>query len=493
MNTRGMAPRVLQKLKDLVRGTGDRNASRVKRRRAFATKVWKALPILKVALLVVGYTWILVIPSPEFGQRTYIDENALQPGQVNTYWDWADVHRADIYLLQLEALRDRNASSLEFASYVDQEFRKLGLPSSTQNYTFTTHSGVSTGTNAYSILSSPRASGTEAMLISASRISWTGEGDGSLNLRGISTVLSLAAFFKGYSLWAKDLIFVISDGYLDGMQAWITTYHGVDQPNLDAQPLSLSSGVIWTALNIDYPGHSFSHLGVFFEGLNGRLPNQDLYNSFQVISRHTGGVPVILHDHIDPREFPARENTDLPQWARALFKDNEYMKEYAYRAKSILRTVGYQARGQTSGVHGLLHRFRIDAITLFALPAPGPHGFHAIGRVIESTMRTTNNLLERLHASFFFYLLVGVTTFLKIGSFLPSAVVISTAMMFGGLGLWVDSYWLLQTSRNLKAEKSTQSEVWVTRRRPVLKALGIMIATHVVGAKVAPKIGFNNS
>lgn len=279
------------------------------------------------------------------------------------------------------------------------------------------------------------------------------------------------------------------------------------------------------------------------EGLNGRLPNQDLYNSFQVISRHTGGVPVILHDHIDPREFPARENTDLPQWARALFKDNEYMKEYAYRAKSILRTVGYQARGQTSGVHGLLHRyaiwsllflpiirsstlpsFRIDAITLFALPAPGPHGFHAIGRyvvrqsfeqcshsknsVIESTMRTTNNLLERLHASFFFYLLVGVTTFLKIGSFLPSAVVISTAMMFGGLGLWVDSYWLLQTSRNLKAEKSTQSEVWVTRRRPVLKALGIMIATHVVGvglfyvrtsaivvsqAKVAPKIGFNNS
>lgn len=27
--------------------------------------------------------------------------------------------------------------------------------------------------------------------------------------------------------------------------------------------LSLSSGVIWNALNIDYPGHSFSHLGAF--------------------------------------------------------------------------------------------------------------------------------------------------------------------------------------------------------------------------------------
>ena len=34
-----------------------------------------------------------------------------------------------------------------------------------------------------------------------------------------------------YSLWAKDLVFVMSDGYLDGMQAWITTYHGEAQPS----------------------------------------------------------------------------------------------------------------------------------------------------------------------------------------------------------------------------------------------------------------------
>ena len=34
--------------------------------------------------------------------------------------------------------------------------------------------------------------------------------------------------------------------------------------DLVAEPLALPSGVIWTALSIDYPGHSFSHLGVFF-------------------------------------------------------------------------------------------------------------------------------------------------------------------------------------------------------------------------------------
>lgn len=47
------------------------------------------------------------------------------------------------------------------------------------------------------MFSSPRASGTEAMVISASWLSRTGEGDGTLNLRGVSTVLSLAWFLKG--------------------------------------------------------------------------------------------------------------------------------------------------------------------------------------------------------------------------------------------------------------------------------------------------------
>ena len=86
------------------------------------------------------------------------------------------------------------------------------------------------------------------MVISASWLSRTGDGDGTLNLRGVSTVLALAAFLRrkllcfikdvpfqvfppptDYSYWAKDIIFVISDGYLDGMQAWLGAYHGSEQ------------------------------------------------------------------------------------------------------------------------------------------------------------------------------------------------------------------------------------------------------------------------
>ncbi|KAH9934715.1 Gaa1-domain-containing protein [Fomitopsis serialis] len=477
-----MPPAILVKVRNYLKPDGDRNALRIRRRRKLVGAFWAGLSSLIVALLVAGYLWMVAIPLPTLGQRAYIDENALQPGQVNTYWSWEDVHRADRFLEALEQLRDRNASRAEIADYLVTEFRKAGLAADTQEYAFTTTSESKTGVNTYAIFSSPRASRTEAMIISASWLSRTGEGDGTLNLRGVSTVLSLAWFLRGYSLWAKDLIFVVSDGYLDGMQAWVTTYHGVLQPNIQAEPLRLSSGVIWTALNIDYPGHSFSHLGVFFEGLNGRLPNQDLINSFQRISQYTGGVPMIVYDHQD-----SEDGLGLPPWTPGSIKDNDQLKEYARRAKNIVRHVGYQARGQASGVHGLLHQFRIDAITLFAVPAAGPHGFHAIGRIVESTLRTMNNLLERLHASFFFFLLVGPTTFLKIGSFLPSAVLISVAMMFCGLQGWVKAGWawvIGEAPDNTPGEKIVRDGRWSRRRRPVLKAIVVMAATHALGAVV---------
>lgn len=57
-------------------------------------------------------------------------------------------------------------------------------------------SKVTEGINAYAVLSSPRASGTEAMVISASWISRMDDGHDALNLRGVSTVLALAAFLK---------------------------------------------------------------------------------------------------------------------------------------------------------------------------------------------------------------------------------------------------------------------------------------------------------
>lgn len=126
--------------------------------------------------------------------------------------------------------------------------------------------------------------------------------------------------------------------------------------------------MIWAAICIDYPGHSFSELGIFYgachgscihtylftlsdsEGANGRLPNQDLINSLSVISKYTGNVQIVLYDQ-SADELRARISEKLPNSLKQPVVIN-----YAMRAYHILRHMGFQASGRPSGVHGLFHK-----------------------------------------------------------------------------------------------------------------------------------------
>ena len=56
----------------------------------------------------------------------------------------------------------------------------------------------------------------------------------------------------GQNHWAFDFVLVVGEGYLEGLEEFMQEYH------------SHFGGVIWTGLNIDYPGHSFSHIGLFY-------------------------------------------------------------------------------------------------------------------------------------------------------------------------------------------------------------------------------------
>lgn len=90
------------------------------------------------------------------------------------------------------------------------------------------------------------------------------------------------------------------------------------------------------------------------EGLNGRLPNQDLFNSLFRIARYTAGVPVILYDHLDPREDAAADAAF--SWVPSVLYNVRFIKSYLYQARNVIRHVGYQYDGHGSGVHGLFHQ-----------------------------------------------------------------------------------------------------------------------------------------
>ena len=124
------------------------------------------------------------------------------------------------------------------------------------------------------------------------------------------------------------------------------------------------------------------------------------------------------------------------------------------------------------------------------MPLAGNFVFHfyilviqeALTRTIESTLRTMSNLIERLHASFFFYLLTSPSQFLKIGLYLPSAILISIALMFHGLSAWANAAWKLDESLRTRPGKSQGETIkWKRRNRPVRGSLSIIMATHTLG------------
>lgn len=85
---------------------------------------------------------------------------------------------------------------------------------------------------------------------------------------------------------------------------------------------------------------------------------------------------------------------------------------------------------------------------------------------------------------------------MKIGMFLPSAVLVGVAMIFWGLGQWVEAGWVQESPSGLQrqdkeddrkvtdaanATGSTVQATWRPRRRPVLPAIVTILATHIIG------------
>ena len=85
------------------------------------------------------------------------------------------------------------------------------------------------------------------------------------------------------------------------------------------------------------------------------MPNQDLINSGTMIAQYTGGIPVILYDHLDVWRGDYQPPAWIPEFARRLINKRP-VKEYQRLGKNIWRHVKYQAQGKPSGTHGLFHK-----------------------------------------------------------------------------------------------------------------------------------------
>ena len=86
---------------------------------------------------------------------------------------------------------------------------------------------------------------------------------------------------------------------------------------------------------------------------------------------------------------------------------------------TLLAVVAHQAPGLPLSNHALFLTHRIDSVTVRGVAGGGVSNLRNLGRMLEGTFRSINNLLETLHHSEFFYFTIANWRFVSIGQFMP--------------------------------------------------------------------------
>ncbi|OTA99946.1 hypothetical protein M426DRAFT_324684 [Hypoxylon sp. CI-4A] len=371
-------------------------------------RLLKLPPYISLLCIIVGVVWLLMLPLDQYSRRTYISENALLPGQVHTYFGGSDQNVFRAYRHEVDALQ--NKTNIEVNDELEKIFKGVGLKVGRQNFTYSSPGNTYTGENLYAILQAPRGDATEAIVLVAA---WKNVQE-EFNRNGVALVLALTRYFKRWSLWSKDIILVIPPDSRAAPQAWVDAYHDAHDPS-QVDSLPIKSGALQGALALDYAQDSrFEQVHIVYDGVNGQLPNLDLINSIVNIASGQMGMGSAL---------------------QGLLKHSQ---QYGDNLETVLRGMLRQALGHASGPHSSFIPYHVDAITL----QPVGNGWHdemGLGRLVEGMFRSLNNLLEKLHQSFFFYLLIHKHRFVSIGTYLPSAMLVAVNFTIMAISLWVKS------------------------------------------------------
>ncbi|KAK1457896.1 hypothetical protein CCUS01_09545 [Colletotrichum cuscutae] len=334
---------------------------------------------------------------------------ALHLARMHSWWDRMAISLAFKRLFTTN-LHFRECAASGINDKLEGILKSVGLKVGRQNYTYESAGDVYTGENIYAILQAPRGDATEAIVLIAA---WKTVDD-KFNQNGLPLALTLARYFKRWSLWSKDIILVIPPDSRTGTQAWVDAYHDShDSSRVNSLPLK--SGALQGAIAIDYPQEDrFESIHIIYDGINGQLPNLDLINSVVNIAGGQMGMGTAIQE----------------MWSHS--------DKYRDRLLTMLRGMLNQGLGHASGPHSSFIPYHVDAVTL----QPFGEGWHdemGMGRLVEGTFRSLNNLLEHLHQSFFFYLLMQKERFVSIGTYLPSAMILAASFTITAISLWVKS------------------------------------------------------
>ncbi|XP_013418451.1 glycosylphosphatidylinositol anchor attachment 1 protein isoform X1 [Lingula anatina] len=384
---------------------------------------------------VVGLSWFLALAYQELNAGTYFSENALLPGLVRSQF-YGDSEAEGYYSqLKSELNKDKNVMPVK---WIYNQFMDLGLDVYIHNFTFRYPLKIFgekqiPGQNVYAIMRASRAASTEALVLTIPFRTVTTVMDKTHG--GLALMLTMANHFRKSSYWAKDIIFVVTEHEYIGMQAWLDAYHETKSELISSNSLEGHGGSIQAAINLEVPTNKISSFDFRLEGLNGQLPNLDLFNLVVRISRQEG-FDVLLKEQHDPYH-------------------PETFEGYLQNLKTMFLMMWTQAPGSANNNHGVFLKYNIEALTLVGKKEKGKHaqGYGPMGRTVEGIFRSLNNLLERFHQSFFFYLLPSTSRYVSIGLYMPPFAIMVAGSLIKAVAMWISCTETVEEGVSTEKEK----------------------------------------
>lgn len=386
------------------------------RRRALTNLLTRLNAPICVVCYLAGVAWFMGLAFEPFTLRTYMSENAMGSTMVEERFPSGE--RALATAREFSAHKKKTGGMP--VDWLVKTMQARGLEVFTQSFTRTLpfpdenkERYMVKGTNVYGILRAPRAPRTEALVLTAPC------SPGNENNQAVGILLGLAQFFRSQIFWAKDIIFLVNEHDLIGMQAWLEGYHHTNTTGMDWSPLRGRGGSIQAALSLELSSDVITSLDLVLEGLNGQLPNLDLANLFHAFCQKIGVLCTIQ--------------------GKLQRSDWDTVAGYGHSVQTMALMVLKQASGRSWGDHGLFLRYHVEAATIKGINSFRQYKTDAttIGRLLEGMYRKLNNLLERLHQSYFFYLMPSLSRFVSIGYYMPAFGLLAVILLLRALDLWV--------------------------------------------------------
>ncbi|XP_062987329.1 glycosylphosphatidylinositol anchor attachment 1 protein [Elgaria multicarinata webbii] len=387
------------------------------RRRALSRLILRLNTPLCILSFLVGLVWFLGLAFHPFTLRIYMSENAMGSTMVEEQFVYGE--RALSYAREF-AGHKKKAGGMPVA-WLEKTMWNLGLEVYKQTFSRTLpfpdemrERYMVKGTNVYGILRAPRAASTESLVLSVPC------SEGQQNSQAVGLMLALASHFRGQIYWAKDIIFLVNEHDLIGMEAWLEAYHDVNVTEVTSSSGILGrAGAIQAAISLELSSDVITSFDVAVEGLNGQLPNLDLVNLFYSFCQKNGLLCTIQ--------------------GKLQRSDWDSLPAYLHSLQTLLLMVLRQGSGRPQGDHGLFLRYHIEAVTVRGINSFRQYKFDMgmMGATLEGMFRKLNNLLERLHQSYFFYLLPSLSRFVSIGVYMPAFGFLILILVLKALDLWM--------------------------------------------------------